>query len=357
MIQSSERVIGLEGMRGIAAFWVFTHHFILIFYPTFYFGPHSWINHILNADLAVAWFFVHSGFVLSLKSASTTDKLLYFSRLTDQASRRYLRLMPPVLFSILMTYFLMKAGLIFNQDYAAIIKNEWLSRYLNFTPDFYEALRQSFWGTYFNFQSGTTLNPNLWTIGYELVASYYLFAILGFLPWWRPLFWLLLPVAFVIGPWKGLMGFVLGAFLTRTYQIRIPRPILWVLTILGFYLSDIEGPYRGEALGLSAGILMLVLLKSPKLREILEYRFFKRLGELSYSLYVLHFAVLASFTSYMGIRFGVHKSQWAIIALYFITTLVLWGISEIGERLVDRPGVTLSKIFSQKIFRLLSKFH
>jgi peptidoglycan/LPS O-acetylase OafA/YrhL len=342
-------------MRGIAAFWVFTHHFLLIFVPSFYFGTHTWINHILNPDLAVSWFFVHIGFVLSLKSSQTEDRKLYFSQLADQASRRYIRLVPPVLFSIILTYVLMKAGLVFNQEYASLIKNEWLGRYLKFAPELSQALDQSFWGTYFNFQSGTTYNPNLWTIGYELVASYYLFGILCFLPWFRGSFWLLLPLAFWIGPWKGLMGFVLGAFLTKAQHHQLPKGFLYLLIPIGFYLSDITGDYRGPALTFSAAILMLVLLQSPRLRFQLEKPFFKRLGELSYSLYVLHFAILVSLTSYLGMRFEVHNSWWKITITYLITTMVVWAISEIGERFIDRPGVKLSKSFSRKLINYLPK--
>jgi peptidoglycan/LPS O-acetylase OafA/YrhL len=343
MIEQTDRIHGLEGMRGVAAFWVFTHHYLLIFYPHFYFGPHTWINHILNPDLAVAWFFVHSGFVLSLK----TER----KQLLSQASRRYLRLLPPVLLSIFVTYLLLKSDLIFNKEYASTLNNEWLGRYLNFSPDIRQVFYQSFWGSYFDFHSGSTYNPNLWTIGYELIASYILFMTLACLPRWRRSFWLLLPLAFIIGPWKGLMAFFLGAFLTRIYQYRVPQLLIWLITVLGFCLSDLKGDLREIALSLSAALLMFTLLKSTKLRAILETRFFKRLGELSYSLYVLHFALLASFTSFVGMKFEVHNSTILVILLYLATTFILWVISELAERFVDRPGVKLSKFISQKIVK------
>jgi peptidoglycan/LPS O-acetylase OafA/YrhL len=255
----------------------------------------------------------------------------------------------------MVTYTLMKRGLMFNQEYAAELKNPWLGQYLNFAPDLIEALRQSFWATFFDFNSGATYNPNLWTIGYELIASYLLFAILAFLPLWRHSFWLLLPLAFMIGPWKGLMGFVLGSFITRIYHHRIPKVVLISLTILGFWLSDLAGHFRGPALSVAAALLMIVLLQMPKLREHLERPFFKRLGELSYSLYVLHFAMLASFTSFMGLKFQVHNSPAKIALLYLSTALLVWTISEVGERLVDRPGVILSRRFSEKVMNLISK--
>ena len=96
---TTERVQGLEGFRGIAAFIVFIHHFLIIFHPDYYFGEHTTINKFINADLAVTWFFIHSGFVLSLKPLH--NPLEAKNILWSQTKRRYLRLMIPVMASVL----------------------------------------------------------------------------------------------------------------------------------------------------------------------------------------------------------------------------------------------------------------
>ncbi len=343
-----DRVEGLEGVRGIAAFWVFTHHFLLIFYPVFYFGQHTWINHILNPDLAVTWFFVHSGYVLSYKG-SHLKGIDYYKHLLGQIIRRYFRLIPIVLLSILLTYFFLKFNLIYNREFGLAINSSWLSRYLNFSPDFLEAMRQSFFGVYFNFKSSTTYNPNLWTIGYELISSYLLFVVLGILGSNKRLSFIFVILAFIIGPWKGMMSFLLGAFLTRIPAHKSHPFFIGFFTVLGFYLSDLKGAYESQSRSIGAALLMYSLIQSGSVRTFLNRGFFRFLGDISYSLYALHFLLLASLTSYLGLIWMPHLDLGPIIGLYIICTVILMFISYFSWKYVDKPGITLAKKIAAKI--------
>lgn len=339
------RVHGLEGMRGLAAFWVFTHHFLLIFYPEFHFGEHSWLNHIFNAELAVTWFFVHSGFVLSWKTKNLTGTE-YKLAIIDQSLRRYLRLLPPVLFSILLTYLVLKLGANYSDQYAPLVGSSWLGRYLNFGPNILEALYQSFFGVYFQFKSATTYNPNLWTIGYELISSYVLFVFLALFGWWKNSVWVFFLIGLFVSPWKGLMAFCLGAGLSRMPAHKTPIWALAIFTIFGFLISDYQG-LKGEYLrSLGAALLMYVLLQLPELRTLLHSKPIRFLGDISYSLYALHFLVLISLTSYLGLHWQAHQSALLIVAVYIVTTLALVILSFVTWKLVDRPGIELAKRFS-----------
>ena len=341
----NDRVSGLEGMRGFAAFWVYTHHFLLIFHPAFYFGEHTWINHILNPDLAVSWFFVHSGFVLAWKSRNISGDE-YKKNLYDQSLRRYFRLLPPVIFSILATYLVMKLGMLSNVEYAKIVQSDWLGRYLTFEPDIIEALKQSFYSVYFNFKSGTTYDPNLWTIGYELISSYLLFFALAVLGWSNKSVWAFLILALVVGPWKGIMCFMIGAFLTRLPEHKAPIFVIVLLTIIGFYLSDLNVQYSSYLRNLGAGFLMYALLQAPRVRNFLATKYIHRLGEISYSLYALHFLVLASISSYLGIIWNAHLDLGLTVAVYLISTAALIALSHFAWKWIDLPGIALSKRFS-----------
>lgn len=343
----NNRVEGLEGVRGLAAFWVFTHHFILIFYPVFYFGQHTWVNHILNPDLAVTWFFVHSGYVLAYKGSHLEGRS-YYKNLLSQIIRRYFRLLPIVLFSILLTYLFLKLNFIYNRPYGLMVNSSWLSRYLNFTPDFFEALKQSFFGVYFNFKSATTYNPNLWTIGYELISSYLLFVVLGILGSNKKFAPFYIVLAFIIGPWKGMMSFLLGAFLTRLPKHKSHPFLIGFLILTGFYLSDLKGVYESQARSIGATCLMYALIQSPTIRELLSRHFFQFLGNISYSLYAVHFLLLASLTSFLGIYWQAHLNISLVLVVYLITTVTLFILSFLAWKFVDKPGIELAKKIATK---------
>ena len=348
MTREAVRVEGLEGMRGIAAFVVFVHHFLLIFHPDFYFGTHDWKNALLNPNLAVSWFFAHSGFVLAWKSRSMESQ--EFPRhILDLVIRRYLRLLPMVLASILLTLLLLKSHLVFSPAYSKVVGSAWLSRYLNFDGDFMEAVKQGLWGVYFEFRSGTSYNPNLWTIGYELIASYLLFFALAI---FRngPKSWTgFALVAMAVGPWKGVLPFFLGAALTRLPDHSPPRWALPALTLIALPLADLSGKSADSIRGLSAVMLMYALIHSPSVRSFLARGVPDFLGRISYALYAIHFLILASFTSWLGSTRASHEALSGIAFNFLITTSLLIPVSYLLYRWVDQPGIKFSKEIATKI--------
>jgi peptidoglycan/LPS O-acetylase OafA/YrhL len=227
------------------------------------------------------------------------------------------------------------------------VQSAWLGRYLNFEPDFFEALKQSVYSVYFNFKSSTTYDPNLWTIGYELISSYILFACLGLFGWWKKSMWPFLILALVVSPWKGLMCFMIGAFLTRLPAHKAHPFLIGFLTLTGFYLSDLKGPYESYVRNIGAGFLMYALLQAPRIRDILAMKYIQRLGDISYSLYALHFLVLASLTSYLGLVWKAHLSLTIAAFVYLISTAFLVVLSYFVWKWIDRPGIELAKKFSR----------
>jgi len=178
----------LNGLRGVAAFEVIFHHFILAFYPALFFGG-TWTNHMAGnmEDLAsksvftVLWdgnfavyiFFVLSGFVLSHKFFLKKEHEIVMA----SAVKRYFRLALPVAFSVLVAFILMKLSLFYNQPAGDAAGSGWLSSFWTFRPDFQESLRQAFYGTFFldTFQ----YNVVLWTIAHEFMGLFLIYAFLA----------------------------------------------------------------------------------------------------------------------------------------------------------------------------------
>ncbi len=344
----ADRVEGLEGMRGIAAFIVFVHHFLLIFDPSFHFSEHTWKNMVLNPDLAVSWFFAHSGFVLAWKSRNMTAN--EFPRhIMDLALRRYLRLLPLVLVSILLTSLALSLGFIHSPEYARLVGSSWLGGYLNFSGNFGDALLQSLWGVFFNFKSSTTFNPNLWTIGYELISSYMLFfALFIFRTGMKSLAGLSL-IALIIGGWKGVLPFFLGAALSRVPPHSPPRWLPGLVALVAIPFSDQSGEWASYLRGLSATALMYALIHAPLLRRHLAQGIPDFFGKISYSLYAIHFLVLTSFTSWLGLKHASHESMGKTTLNFALSTALLIGASHLLTRWVDQPGIRFSKWFAGRV--------
>ncbi|MBU6153344.1 MAG: acyltransferase family protein [Bdellovibrionales bacterium] len=347
MSRETVRVEGLEGMRGIAAFVVFVHHFLLIFHPPFYFGPHDWRHLLLNPNLAVSWFFAHSGFVLAWKSRDMGPSE-FPKHILDLLLRRYLRLLPLVLVSILLTLLLLSLQGIHSGVYAGITDSKWLRGYLRFQGNLPDAIGQALYGVYFQFKSSTSYNPSLWTIGYELISSYLLFFAIAILRNGTKSLIGFALIALACGTWKGILPFFLGAALTRLPLHTPPRWLLPLLTLPAFALSDLSGKSADYVRGICAAVLMYVLLNSPRVRAYLAQGVPDFLGKISYALYAIHFLILVSFTSWLGCIWSSHETNSGIAINFLMTTALLISVSYFLYRWVDHPGIQFSKWFAKK---------
>ncbi len=101
------RVVGLDGLRGIAALYVAAFHCWLSIFRGFpkNFGP-GWLGWLMYGHLAVVFFLALSGFSLSLTPAGRGWRL---GGLLRYAQRRAWRILPPywaaVVFSLLVAWF------------------------------------------------------------------------------------------------------------------------------------------------------------------------------------------------------------------------------------------------------------
>ena len=94
MVREARRLEKLEALRGVAALYVFAHHYALEF---------RWNQYHLGsyATVAVMMFFLLSGFVIYRSSGASTDT---FS-LPTYARKRALRILPAYLVALLLSYF------------------------------------------------------------------------------------------------------------------------------------------------------------------------------------------------------------------------------------------------------------
>lgn len=194
----------LDGMRGLAAFFVFVCHYFYNCYVItvgFGYGAPGENNNMLQLPIVrlfysgppmVAMFFVISGYALSLKPlrqarAQQWDSLL--TTLTSSAFRRGMRLFLPTTASTFLVVVMLRLG--WYEGTRSFAKNKLFMRNIvEHHPKLYETLEEQIchwmwkvfdfvhvWG-WENFGGSTPYDVHLWTIPVEFRASLVLFLVL-----------------------------------------------------------------------------------------------------------------------------------------------------------------------------------
>ncbi|MCB2408970.1 acyltransferase family protein [Hymenobacter lucidus] len=382
----------LDGLRGLAAAVVVVHHLAGFFYPTLLSGdPYSArlgggveialasspASILIGGNFAVCLFFVLSGLVLSEKFWRTGQ----LEVLRSQACRRYVRLMLPVLFTAAVALALWGLGAYRNSEVAEITGAQRFGEYWAEMPGWHQILHDFVVGIPLGGES--IYNPVFWTLSIELFGSFIVFALLALFGAVRHRTAVYV-VALLLLSWSELnfyyAGFILGVWINdRRHHGALFKtaPGLWVGillllaavffgsyptaelirvddTIYGFLQPDWLGNERAIQLWhlMGAALLLLGVFALPGLQRILSSRWLRGLGMVSFSLYLLHFLVLGSFSSVVFLALQARFSYGLSVLLTVLATLPVLGlVSWAMYRLVDLPGIRLAQWLYDTFFR------
>ena len=387
----SNRLLALEGLRGIAAIVVVIYHVLLIFWCYTIYGPVG-NNGIMNMHLednlfanpltvffsgpfAVAIFFVLSGFVLSI-GFFTTGKVEIVKKL---AAKRYLRLMLPALASVMIAWIILTLGFSHNSQALPLTHSVWLEGQWNFSPNFFEAIHQGTWGI---FVSGAiSYNPVLWTMMYEFAGSFIVFVSLmlfGKLERRWIVYGFLLLLTF--STW--FMAFIAGMILADLYaKKRFPfngssSKFMVFILLLGLFLggypvfapteasiyNTLRLPMYIDAQNLiiytSIGAVLVIIgsLAIPAVTKFLSHKYISGLGKYTFSVYLVHKLVLFSLTTGLlawFITFMGYNQAALLSILISIPVIVL--STYLFERYIDAPSIHVSGVFANWLLGLPQK--
>lgn len=387
-----EKVKYIEGLRGLASIIVVLSHFAVFFYPSLYTGDASEarfvskldiviagtpLNLIYNGNFAVCIFFLLSGYVLSYKYFKTND----YEYVISGAFRRYFRLLIPVLAINIITFVLMREGLFFNKQVGYSIGSTWwLNQQWAFSPTVSNLLKESFIGVFF--LQADNYNPAQWTMTYELLGSYLVFAILA-----------------LFGRYKhrNFVYFILCCVFFQTYFLAfIAGLIICDLSINGFIETFGKKAFKWVLIGLIFGsypagmdvsntiykifdfsavydvpiiynmplfyhilgsvCFFLVLINSERLQRFFSAKPLLLLGRMSFSIYLVHLPIMGTFSGFMFIMLHRSMGDIAAFAVTFVSSLVLiLAVAFIMNKFVDEKGIRLTQLmydlFNDKILK------
>jgi peptidoglycan/LPS O-acetylase OafA/YrhL len=386
MVKAVSKVAYLDGIRGVAAFLVFFHHFLLVFFSAFYsFDVHAtnlngWdvrygqsvFSVLSNGHFFVCIFFVLSGFVLSRKYYQSNDLTVVLSG----AHRRFLRLYIPVASTIIISFLMLKAGFFYNVPVSSLRHSEW---WFGTQWNIPQPLLQLWICLKYTalFQGDSSFDTSLWTMSIEFFGSFFVFGFLAFTHNTNRklfvLFLILLYFKFTEQP--NMANFVFGISLNYLEKLapkfsrNVVNITVIILVLAGLFLGSYPSSnYHGGTIfekftpfflkysrwyhSIGAFCIVAAVMLSPFLQKLFSLKPVRFLGHISFSLYLLHPLVLGSFSSWLYLKLaapvGFNKS---LPLIFILTALVCLIVAWLMTKFIDEPGVKFSKYVYSRWFK------
>ncbi len=385
---SENKIESLDSIRGLAALSVVLSHFAGIFYPAMISGNmapihtskdifiyHSPLSIFFAGSFAVTLFFILSGFVLSLRFMSGKQKSLF-----PAAVKRYFRLMPVALISILIAHFIISFGLLSSVDNVGVITGSpsLKGQYYPFEPSILTALHQGIIGVFSNQALvKTSYNPVLWTIYYELLGSILVFGLASIIKN-QPKRWILYIISIIAFINTFFVGFIIGLAIADLYANRpkIFKKIgeistVYKFSLLFFALSIASFPSLGYFIDngyhwttinifpqniiltrtilqlISAIIIITLALSWRSMIRALEFKILRWLGKISYTLYATHLIIVFSLNLILFSKlFGHFSYNSAAILSTSISFTSMLLIASFTHKYVELPSIKLANKIS-----------
>jgi peptidoglycan/LPS O-acetylase OafA/YrhL len=315
------------------------------------------------AGFAVQIFFVLSGVVLSQGFMQNRD----LNSLRALAVKRIPRLVIPCAVSTIIIYMMLKNNLMYNHAAASITKdgNAWLNDHYTFEPtvcNMLESLPKAF------INGISDYNAVLWTMSRELTGSYFIiiFILVLYPLKQKKMFycWFLvtLPLLFFNTAAAAFcMGLLISYIFTNKKNLcakiqnnpLVKTAVLAAISVLCVLVavSNKSGFFRiGGALKIiTAALTVGSLLFIKTFQNFFSTKLSRFLGKISFPLYITHYPLVFSFTSYLMLRYPAWENNAAL-------TLLLYGLSiaaSLAAACIFYPVEKFSLWFSRRLYSLI----
>ncbi len=328
----------LTSLRFVFALFVFLSH--LNWIPANYISFNLLYDNVLSqGNVGVSFFFILSGFILSLnyKNKIEKNKVSVKEFYVARVGRIYPLHLVTLIFAVpLVISEFIKSPI---AETGSLLSNIFLLQ--SFIP-----FKQVFFG----------FNPVSWSISNEMF--YYLMFPVIILALYRSkkaiylsfLFLILVPVGiyfcpqdlmvaiFGISPFIRISDFIIGILLFKIYEIKIIQRwfenkftagslevvVILIFILFFFFHQEIYGGYRGSSYyWLPMSLIILVFsYQAGFISRILSWQFFILLGEISFSFYMFHVLIMR-YVRALNFRLEFTSSMYVLIGIILVVTLVI----------------------------------
>ena len=315
------RLYGLDAARGIAAVSVVFSHWTGFFYV----GPRIEVDHARLPFGAILWpfydyggmgvdlFFVLSGFVFYWLYADAVSRGMPWRRFF---LLRFSRLYPLHFVTLLIVAF--EQLVLLPQPYGGLFN------------DVYHFVLQLLFASKWGFEHGHSFNSPIWSVSVEVMMYGAFFLVCRALPVRLAVPITLMLVGLVLPNYwisRGMTGFFLGGC-CYLVQMRVRPAVLLVLMLCaGLALASRHVPYQFVTFFLFAPLVLLLARARGWIWMRLSF-----LGDISYSVYLLHFPLMLAFVA-LGLARDRYYSP-EVMVVFFAILLVLATLS---HRFFERP--------------------
>ncbi len=380
-----------EGLRGFAALIVVFHHLeyalgLHLDRSVFTFFQkntesellsgiiQSILNFFINGELAIYIFFFMSGYVISIRLFDSNKKYL-----SHAISKRYFRLMPPILGSVLLAYLLMKFNLMYNNELATFLNStNGFGQFYQFNPNFLAAFKSGIWNILFT-SNLEGYNGPLWTMRAEFYGSiicFLFYAIFNKLSFRFLIYPIVVVGAYYIEtPW--LSAFILGLmfcdidhsqnkfnYYMNYFENKILSRLIFViptsllLLCIGRENYEWFTPAWPCSKLFSSSLIVIIAMKSQHLKKLFSAKPLFFLGKISFSMYLLHWPIICSLTSYCYLQLNLGR-EINILITAIVTFITIIPLSYLYTKYIDGNTIVLANrigfLISEKIHSLITK--
>ena len=344
----------LQSIRGLAALAVLLHHSSFLFTTSRQF--HFYSEALINTHAAVMMFFVLSGYVLvrSLNGRALT---------VESCARFYIARLFRIYPALWSACVIAVAYLVAVHFRGPILQaSEWYKQFFNQFPSIADVAENMVAANF-------ALVPPTWSVRVELFASAAipLICFMARRGFGLPLLGGSIALAPILaqqtmhtaGFLIYMPSFILGALAFR-YQDRLARMLgkpsalaASAAVLLFFRLIDpawrFDSHYNAILPTLIESVAAALLIVGIVARPIplLQRRLLTRLGDISYSLYLVHFIVMSGLARLIC---GISINQDIRAVMLMLGTLaVSWPLSAILYSCIEKPGIRIGGILSDRL--------